>query len=381
MNKSYKNSGYNTGRNNYYESKPKKYTNKLDSLFEKSLSASNTKKEEETKEQINSKQNYNEKKYENEKDYYQQYDNNNENAYQDDYSNYNSSYNTGRNKDRNYNYNSNYDYNYQNKYDKKQNYQQENYANENYENPPSEEKVDQYFNDNSSKYDSYYYKDNNNNEENQSSNLNINKNYNASNTRNKRAKKNINKPKISSQEEKIKIQKDQIEKIVSKLTYKAPELTYNLINELIEADYECMICNDVVNQSEETWGCDKCHTIYHIKCIYDWIFKLNTQKQDDSLNKNKKVTSIFKWSCPHCNCNYSATTDNLPKYNCYCKRFYKAQEGSKKGVAEYKDFDPELIPHGCGLLCNTKICRHVICNLPCHPGPHLACNEIEELIC
>lgn len=379
MNKSYKNSGYNSGRNDYYESKPKKYTNKLDDLFEKSLSATTDKKQEELIEnkQNSSKQNNNEKKYENEKDYYQQYDNNNEVSYQEEPANYNSSYDTGRNRNKNYNYNNNTTYGYQNKFNQNQNqkYQKENYSYENYQNDTyNKDNSDVYYNiaDNNYKENAYYENDNS---------YNKNKNYNASSLKNKKAnRKNNGKNKVLSQEEKIKSQKDQIEKLVNKLKYKAPELTYNLINELIEAEYECMICNDVVNQSEETWGCDKCYTIYHIKCIYDWIFKLNSSKESEN-KQSKKIASIFKWSCPHCNCNYSATTDNLPKYNCYCKRYYKAEEGSKKGIEEYKSFNPQLIPHGCGLLCDTKICRHVTCELPCHPGPHLQCNEIEQLIC
>jgi len=383
MNKSYKNSGYNTAKSNYNESKPKKYTNKLDSLFEKSLSASSTKKQEESYEQNSSKQNHNEKKYENENDYYQHYSENTENAYQEEYSNYNSAYNFGRNKHKNYNYNNNYNNDYQKKYYQKQNYPQENNAKENYENTPSRaDKDDEYYYNESNKNDAYYYENINidNKEYSQSAKPNGNKTSNPHNPRNKRVNKK-KQNKVYSQDEKIKQQKYQIEKIVSKLTYKAPELTYNLINELIEAEYECMICNDVVNQTEETWGCNKCYTIYHISCIYDWIFKLNAEKPDDSLYKNKKVASIFKWSCPHCNFNYTATTDNLPKYNCFCKRYYKAQEGAQKGIEEYKAFNPGLIPHGCGLLCNSKVCRHVTCNLPCHPGPHLACNEIENLIC
>jgi len=369
MNRSYENSSQYFSRNNFYNSKPKKFNNDLDNLFEQSLSTSSKNIEEnyESK-QYNKKQNYkNELNYENENNY-QDNDNKYENNYQYDKGFSSSSYYGGMNKPYYNGYNSKIqNYKNQNKFEN-QNHLND-FQKKNLHNSPYEENADVY-------YEEYYYdnvRQNSNNYNN--SNKNSNPTY-KSKKRNNKGDKN----KILTAEEKSNKQKFEIEKIVNKLTYKAPELTYNLINELIDKEYECMICNDNITQSEENWSCEKCYTIYHIKCIYDWIFKLNSEKAEEN-QKTKKVASIFKWSCPHCNCNYNATTDNLPKYNCYCKRFYKAEEGFKKGLEEYKDFNPDLVPHGCGLICNTKICNHVTCGLPCHPGPHLQCSEIETLTC
>ncbi len=336
----------------------------MDSLFEKSLS-NNTIIEEQKFKQGNNKNNskYNHGKYDKEENY--SYTN-----YEYDYSS--NKYYGVKNRYSNNNYNNDYNSNYSQNYKKigDENIQCEKYNYTNYENTPSAVK-------NEANYENNYEEDINNSYSNQNYNSHkktVNKYQNS--------KKRKQHNKVHTQEEKIKKQKCDLKLTISKLKYKAPELTYNLINELIESEYECMICNDVINQSEETWSCDKCFTIFHIKCIYDWISKLNSDKNDENKKLNKtKIASIFKWTCPHCSCNYNATTENLPKYNCFCKKYYKAEEGYKKGLEDYKYFNPNLIPHGCGIICNTKICKHVICELPCHPGPHLQCNEIEELIC
>jgi len=151
------------------------------------------------------------------------------------------------------------------------------------------------------------------------------------------------------------------------LKVEIPEMTLNHITGLIEGSTDCMICGEDISAKIEIWQCNTCYTLLHNKCIYDWIFKLNSSKTG-----NKE---LFKWTCPHCNQNYQANSDKLPTYNCYCERFYTAQSSN------HKEFDPELIPHGCGLKCNKEICVHVKCSLPCHPGPHLACNVVERKKC
>src|SRR5690606_21343820 len=143
-----------------------------------------------------------------------------------------------------------------------------------------------------------------------------------------------------------------------------PELTMNLINGLIEQSIECLICNDLLKDTDEIWECEKCYTIYHNTCIYDWIFKLNSNSQN---------SQVFKWTCPHCSNITTTLVDKLPEYNCYCKRYFK--------VKHDRNFNPELIPHGCGIKCKFEVCAHLICTLPCHPGPHMACNVIEKIRC
>jgi hypothetical protein len=143
-----------------------------------------------------------------------------------------------------------------------------------------------------------------------------------------------------------------------------PELTMNLINGLIEQSIECLICNDMLKDQDETWECQKCFTIFHNTCIYDWIFKLNSQSQN---------VEVFKWTCPHCSNVTKTPVDKLPTYNCYCGRFFQVQND--------KHFNPNLIPHGCGLRCNNNLCKHLTCKIPCHPGPHMTCNVIETVRC
>src|SRR5690606_20377399 len=115
--------------------------------------------------------------------------------------------------------------------------------------------------------------------------------------------------------------------------------------------------------------CEKCFTVYHNKCIYDWIFKLNSQTTHSALEK-------YKWSCPHCNNQTEATSESLPEYNCYCKKYFEAEK------TKNPQFNPGLIPHGCGMECGKEICKHIKkCLLPCHPGPHISCNVIERTTC
>lgn len=218
-------------------------------------------------------------------------------------------------------------------------------------------------------YDEYYNASSANqnySQENQSANIQS-ESYPTQYKTNKTRKKNhTNKHKNIS---KILNQKENLKFHLEKRNLELPELTSNLINGLIEGSIECMICNDIVDFSKEVWGCEKCYTIFHNTCIYDWIFKLNTQQE------GKSAILLYKWTCPHCSHNYSASAENLPVYNCYCGKFYDAQK------SKIKNFNPELIPHGCGLVCDKDLCQHVKCQLPCHPGPHQPCSVVDKISC
>ena len=143
-----------------------------------------------------------------------------------------------------------------------------------------------------------------------------------------------------------------------------PEHTINLIKDLISNKTECMICNEKINKNSSIWHCNICYTIFHLKCIYEWIKKRNSD------NKQKSI----KWTCPHCNSNYEEK--KYPEYNCFCGKYYTALENNNKHL------NTNLIPHGCGLYCNKEICMHIKkCLLPCHPGPHIQCKKKIELKC
>jgi len=146
-----------------------------------------------------------------------------------------------------------------------------------------------------------------------------------------------------------------------------PEHTLNLIQDLIKNKLDCMICEEKIKNEDSVWSCNTCYTIYHLKCIEEWISKKNP---NDQKIKNKKI----KWTCPHCNSLYEDS--KYPIYNCYCGKYYTAEKN------HYKYLDPNLIPHGCGLLCKERICPHIKqCPLPCHPGPHVQCNQNAKIIC
>ena len=146
-----------------------------------------------------------------------------------------------------------------------------------------------------------------------------------------------------------------------------PEHTINLIKELIKNKLVCMVCEENIMQEDSVWSCNTCYSILHLKCMEEWINKKNPQ--DSKINNNK-----IKWTCPHCNALYEDS--KYPIYNCYCGKYYNAEKYHNKYL------DPNLIPHGCGLLCKERICPHIKqCPLPCHPGPHVQCNQNVKILC
>lgn len=160
----------------------------------------------------------------------------------------------------------------------------------------------------------------------------------------------INKP-ISQEDNKNK-----------KNTFEVPELTRKLITELIEKKIECLVCSEeILHENEcEIWSCDVCYSILHIKCIKNWINKLNSN------NESKE----FKFTCPHCSNLF--VYDKLPVYNCFCGKY---------NTLKKVDFSSILIPHTCGKKCEYNICEHINCSLPCHPGPHIVCKKISTVYC
>ena len=142
--------------------------------------------------------------------------------------------------------------------------------------------------------------------------------------------------------------------------YQIPESTITSIKELTEESIECIVCSENITYLSEIWSCTKCYTIIHIKCIYDWIFKLNQSSSEQ----------IFKYTCPHCSEVFKVERESLPIYNCFCGKFNQG-----------KYSNDIKIPHTCGKTCGTKICEHFICFIPCHPGPHIQCKVELDVKC
>ena len=130
--------------------------------------------------------------------------------------------------------------------------------------------------------------------------------------------------------------------------------TLDSILELSNSAYKCILCKELIQSKDEIWNCKGCFQTYHLSC---------TKK---SLWKNKNITCS--------SCKNSFYTQNEPYYDCFCGKFYS--------ITEYDlNYNPTLIPHGCGLSCDFKICEHLTCTLPCHPGNHMICNEVSKTKC
>ena len=150
-----------------------------------------------------------------------------------------------------------------------------------------------------------------------------------------------------------------------------PEMTQNLINDLKNNKLNCMICELTIKKDQSIWSCNICYNIIHLNCINEWIKKNNPNFNEKSKDENNNKLT---WTCPHCKGLYE--NNKFPIYNCYCGKYYEALENNNKHL------DPDLIPHGCGLLCKEKICPHIKqCPLPCHPGPHVQCKLQNKIIC
>ena len=157
---------------------------------------------------------------------------------------------------------------------------------------------------------------------------------------------------------------------IDKEKINVPELTKNLINDLKNNKLICMICELALKNDQSIWNCNICYSIMHLNCINEWIKKNNPNFNEKSKDENSKLS----WTCPHCKSLYE--NNKFPIYNCYCGKYYEAVKEKNKYL------DPDLIPHGCGLLCKEKICPHIkFCPIPCHPGPHVQCKEQVTIYC
>jgi hypothetical protein len=149
-----------------------------------------------------------------------------------------------------------------------------------------------------------------------------------------------------------------------------PELTLDIINDLKNHKKICIICENLIKDEQSIWSCNVCYSILHLDCINEWIKKNNPNFKENSKNENSKLS----WTCPQCKNLYE--NNKFPIYNCYCGKYYDAVKENNKYL------DPDLVPHGCGLLCKVKVCQHIKnCSLPCHPGPHLQCKEQLTIYC
>lgn len=136
-------------------------------------------------------------------------------------------------------------------------------------------------------------------------------------------------------------------------------LSSSITRRLITSQYECMICYDTLRQKDQTWSCQKCYSILHLKvpqpplinkkCIKVWASHSTTTS---SINLDEA------WRCPGC----QTPHQQQPKqYLCHCRK----QQNPKN--TSY------LTPHACDQVClKMRECGHA-CAQKCHPGPCLPC--------
>ena len=126
------------------------------------------------------------------------------------------------------------------------------------------------------------------------------------------------------------------------------ETTINLIKDLKKEKLLCVYCCNYILKNSEIWSCKNCFGILHLNCL---------EISEKTIGKIK----IYKWECLICN--DQNTMKTLPDYNCFCGNYFENKKFNK-------NFNSDLIPHGCGVDCGYLLTNELKCNIPCHPGPH-----------
>ncbi|EDV19924.1 uncharacterized protein TRIADDRAFT_32641 [Trichoplax adhaerens] len=131
----------------------------------------------------------------------------------------------------------------------------------------------------------------------------------------------------------------------------------------------CLICIGGVRHQDAIWTCRLCQCIFHLACIAKW-------SKEGSVHVKPQLSALLfpqqetKWLCPNCRGEYTAK-DYPTKYYCYC------------GKTIDPKFNPWLVPHSCGNLCERLLqpeCGHR-CQLLCHPGPCPPCPQMVKSTC
>ncbi|MFT7809476.1 transcriptional repressor NF-X1-like, partial [Arapaima gigas] len=135
--------------------------------------------------------------------------------------------------------------------------------------------------------------------------------------------------------------------------------TGDLIEQLTEEKYECMVCCEVIRVMVPVWSCLSCYHVFHLNCIKKWARSPSSQANDGNGG----------WRCPACQ-NVEA---RVPvSYICFC------------GKVTNPEWHHGEIPHSCGEMCGKKRsgldCNHP-CNILCHPGPCPQCPAFVTKAC
>lgn len=141
-----------------------------------------------------------------------------------------------------------------------------------------------------------------------------------------------------------------------------------LIKRISSRIEKCLIC-EISLLNYEIFNCKSCYKIFHLECVIESCSEID-------------IGGFKKYTFYCSSCNNQVILDKKPFYNCYCGKYYEALKNKDE------QFDPNLIPHGCGLICGdiSKKCAHNWkCDFICHPGPHSKCKmcntKLEEIDC
>ncbi|KAK3341186.1 hypothetical protein B0T25DRAFT_510106 [Lasiosphaeria hispida] len=134
----------------------------------------------------------------------------------------------------------------------------------------------------------------------------------------------------------------------------ASDLSTRIHEDILNGQYECVICTNEVVRTSRIWSCSVCWTVTHLHCVKKWHTN-QTKKKEEDHNPNP----VPGWRCPGCN---SSLSEDPGPHHCWC-----GKELDAKPIAG-------LPPHTCGQTCSKPraTCPHP-CPLMCHAGPCPPC--------
>lgn len=133
------------------------------------------------------------------------------------------------------------------------------------------------------------------------------------------------------------------------------EQSLDIIQRIINNNYECTICSEIITSKQYVWNCIQCFTMIHLSCIQRYY---GTIKKQLSITSQQSQTTL---RCPHCAFLY---IDEPTQYYCFCQNEIQP------------DNIQSILPHSCGKLCNKLLnCNIHSCTSLCHPGRCDKCNK------
>jgi hypothetical protein len=140
--------------------------------------------------------------------------------------------------------------------------------------------------------------------------------------------------------------------------YNWPKATKKTVDLLESGKFKCKVCKENITKDTQVFTYHCCNQIIHYDCL---------DYQTLSLKGKSKTYRITCYFCGNENIQFYQ-----PRYNCWCGKYY-----------ELESPNIDLLPHGCGYICDYEICRHKRCSLPCHPGKHeeYKCKIVEQEPC